>query len=221
MYSKLTVQFYYLRSLWTRCCSWCNGRSTVLSTVRWKDIAHVHFTDRLILAACIVASKNLSWISTENFQECTAFLDRFRCESCWRHFLEASAVPSLHRLRSHCNCGIQKELNWIEYRGSEKISQSQLSVHFSSRCNLFSVVFCMASSSLGKAMFSLLRGLHVAVCRLGDPLCCSLGISVRGPVIASEEFSPARIFIHFLNAELLCLLFWVSCVEGNCLWWHR
>ena len=40
------------------------------------------------------------------------------------YFLEASAVPSLHRLRSHCNCDIlslciQNELNWIEYRGSE------------------------------------------------------------------------------------------------------
>ena len=35
---------------------------------------------------------------------------------------------------------------------------------------------------------------------------------VARAVVAPEEFSPARICVHFLNLELLCLLFRVSCI---------
>ena len=45
--------------------------------------------------------------------------DRFSWESIayWRYFLEASVVPSLHRLRSHRKCGVLSlciPKNWIE-----------------------------------------------------------------------------------------------------------
>lgn len=135
--------------------------------------------------------------------------------SLW--ILFAASVP-LHRLCSHCNCVIlplciQKVLNWIEYRGSEKIPLLQLFVHVCSLCNLCCLL--STASSLDKAMFSLLRGLLLSSSSF---ICCSRWILTRRSVVALEEFSPARICIHFLNAELLCLLFWGSCIEGNCLW---
>ena len=105
--------------------------------------------------------------------------DRFSWESIayWRYFLEASVVPSLHRLRSHRKCGvlslcIPKELNWIAYRGSQKkyrndsclsFSCRRLLLRWAERCSL--------------------------CCRL--LLCCLHWISIGRFVVAS-----ARIYIH-------------------------
>ena len=103
--------------------------------------------------------------------------------SLW--ILFAASVP-LHRLCSHCNCGIlplciQKVLNWIEYRGSEKIPLLQLFVHVCSLCNLSCLL--STASSLDKAMFSLLRGLLLSFSSLLLALnfnsafcCCPRGV---------------------------------------------
>ena len=176
MYSKLTVQFYYLRSLWTRCCSWCNGRSTVLSTVRWKDIAHVHFTDRLILAACVVASKNLSWISTANFQECTAFLDRFRANPVGGIFSKRLQFP-LFIGSVRIAIAVFKK-NWIE------LNTEAAKKYRNHSCLYISLV--AVTSSLLSSVWLLLRWekrccLCCGVCML---LCVVLGILF----VARSEF---------------------------------
>ena len=107
-----------LRSLWTRFCWWCNGWLAVLNSVRWKDIgqAQVYFTDRVILAAyrCIEELKL-------NFDSKLPGMNYLS----WSLPLRIHCVLAAFS-RSVCNCGIltlciQKQLNWIEYRGSEKI----------------------------------------------------------------------------------------------------
>ena len=75
--SKLTVQFYHLRSLWTHCSLWYNGWLAVLSSVGGKDIAYVYCTDCVILAAYIIALKNISWILTANIQNALSLLIAF------------------------------------------------------------------------------------------------------------------------------------------------
>ena len=75
--SKLTVQFYHLRSLWTHCSLWCNGWLAVLSLVGGKDIAYVYCTDSVILAAYIIALNNISWMLTAKIQNALSLLIAF------------------------------------------------------------------------------------------------------------------------------------------------
>lgn len=131
--SKLTVQFYHLRLLWTHCSSWCNGSLAVLSSVGGKDIAYVYCSDSVILAAYIIALKNISWILTANIQNALSLLIPFVVNPVGGIFSK--------RLHQCINCGVQKELNWTAYQGSKKILQLQLSVHVCNRCSLFSVSY--------------------------------------------------------------------------------
>ena len=168
--SKLTVQFYHLRSLWTHCSLWCNGWLAVLSLVVGKILYRL--CNSCCLYNCIEEHKL-------NFDckhpECTVSPDRFRCEFCRWHF-------SKH-LHQCINCGVQKELNWTAYQGRKKILQLQLSVHVCNCCSLFCFLL-IASCSLGKAIFSLLQGL-LLVLNFSSVFCCCL----RG-VLPCENLHP-------------------------------
>ena len=103
-------------------------------------------------------------------------------------------------------CPYAFKQNWIGYRKSEKMRQLQLSVHVCSRCSL-PCVSCRRLLRLAKRC-----SLCCGVCCCRRLLCCSRWISILRSVVAPEEFSPAGICVHFLNVELLCLLFRVSCI---------
>ena len=117
----------------------------------------------------IVASKNLSWISTANFQECTTFPDRLRCESIayWRHFLEASVIavfwPSAFKN------------NWIELNteAAKKFRHNSCLYTYSTRYSL-SLVFPVSCWQLLPRWAKLKRcSLCCGVFRCRRLLCCS------------------------------------------------
>lgn len=144
-------------------------------------------------------------MSTANFQEFTTSPDRFRCESIayWQYSLEASAVPSLHRLRSRCNCGIlslciKKELNFIEYRGSKKYRN--YSCLYMTVVAVASPLSLVEASSLGKAMSSLLLALN-----FNSAFCCC----ARG-VLLVEDFHP------LFESRVVVFAFVGISIEGIC-----
>ena len=169
IYSKLTVQFY------------------TISDHSEPVVAHGVMADQLspferYRLRVFYRSRNTCCLSLHRRTQAefrlptsrfTTSPGRFSWESIayWRYFLEASVVPSLHRLRSHCKCGvlslcISKELNWINTEAAKKIPQWQLS-------------FCLlstASSSLGRAMFSLLSSSSLLLAlNFNWAFCCCFG----------------------------------------------
>ena len=160
-------------------------------------MAHVFFKDHVILAAyrCIEKHKL-----------------NFDCKLSGIHYLFWSLSLWIHCVlavfsRSFCvgiviavfcpSVSKRMELNWKQRQGKKYRKYSCLYMSVVAVASPLSLV--AVSSSLGKAMFSLLRGFLL----LSSFLFLELNFNV-----ASEEFSPARISIHFLNPELLCLLLW-------------
>ena len=84
------------------------------------------YRSRVFYSVILAAYRCISCISTANFQECTASPDRFRCESCLRHFLHIFSKRlqfplfiGFVRIVIAVFCPSAFKTNWIEYRGSE------------------------------------------------------------------------------------------------------
>ena len=103
---------------------------------------------------------------------------------------------------------------WIEYRGSEKIPQLQLSVHVCSLCNLSSVS-CRRLLLRWAKRCSLCCG--VCCCLL--LLCCSRWILTRRSVVAPEELVlPGENLHPLFECRIVVFAFLGQLHWRNCLW---
>ena len=144
---------------------------------------------------------------TANFQECTASAGIFS-----KRLQGGSAIPSLHRLRWHCNCGI---LSLCIHKGIE-LNTKAAKKCLNCSCLDMSVVAIASPLPLGDGFFFAGQSDFLSAARFPAVVFFFVAEFQFGVLfLLQRSSSPARICIHFLNPELLCLLFWFICIEGN------